>query len=311
MKKIVYILILLPFIFHGTAQAQSAKQYFKAGDDFAKANNYTDAITQYTKAIELEPDYDKAYTQRASAFSRIGEHKNAAEDYDRALVFDAKDEELFYFSGNEWHLYGDNPVALERLTIAIQMKSNFLEAYRVRWAVNMALLRYKEALEDGKRCLKLKKDGGAYYKLAQVYEKLEMYNEAGEAYRNSLKENDRVVLTHFSYAQLLFQQENYEAAGNELTQVLQMDPLHLEAILLQSQVLSALGNYLKASEILSMASVKYSDEPLIYIYRGDVNSKLNQAAYAIIDYSKAIELDSENAETYYKRGGGYEAIRDY
>ena len=311
MKKIAYILILLPFIISGTIQAQSAKQYFKAGDDFAKANNYSDAITQFTKAIDLDPDYAKAYIQRASAFSRMGEHKNAAEDYDRALVFENKDEELFYFSGNEWHLYGDNPIALDRLTGAIQLKSNFLEAYRVRWAVNMALLRYKEALEDGKMCLKLKEDEGAYYNLAQVYEKLEMYNEAGEAYRNSLNENDRVVLTHFSYAQLLFQQENYEDAGIELTQVLQMDPQHLEAILLLSQVLSAQGSYLKASETLSMASVQYSDEPLIYIYRGDVNSKLNQPAYAIIDYSKAIELDPDNAETYYKRGGAYEEIRDY
>ena len=311
MKKIAYILILLPFILTATVQAQSAKQYFKAGEDFAKANNYAEAIIQFTKAIELDPDYDKAYIQRASAYSRIDEHKNAAEDYDRALVFEEKDEELFYFAGNEWHLYGDNPVALERLTVAIQMKSNFLEAYKVRWGVNMALLRYTEALEDAKRCLKLKEDERAYYNLAQVYEKLEMYNEAGEAYRESLKENGRIAGTHFSYAQLLFRQENYEAAGNELTEVLQMEPQNLEAILLQSQVLSAQGKYLKASETLSMASVLYSDEPLIYIYRGDINSKMNQASYAIIDYSKAIELDPENAEIYYKRGGAYEAIRDY
>ncbi len=69
---------------------------------------------------------------------------------------------------------------------------------------------YKEALEDAKRCLKLKEDEKSYYDLAQVYEKLEMYNEAGEAYRQSLRENNRIVATHFSYAQLMFQQENYE-----------------------------------------------------------------------------------------------------
>ncbi len=311
MKKIAYILILLPLLICASVQAQSAKQYFKAGDDFAKANNYVDAIVQYTKAIELDPDYDKAYIQRASAFSRSGEHKLAAEDYDRALVFEAKDEELFYFAGNEWHLYGDNPIALKRLTVAIQMKSNFLEAYRIRWAVNMALLRYEEALVDAKRCLKLEEDERSYFELAQVYEKLEMYNEAGEAYRQSLRENNRVVATHFSYAQLMYQQENYEVAGSELTEVLHLEPQHLEAILLLSQVLSAKGEYLKASETLSMASVKYADEPLIYIYRGDINSTINQATYAIIDFSKAIELDPENAEIYYKRGEAYEAIRDY
>lgn len=311
MKKRGYILILLPFIITAIVQAQSAKQYYKAGEDFAKANNIADAIIQYTKAIELDPDYEKAYVQRASAYSRSGEHKNAAEDYDRALVFEQNDAELYYFSGNEWHLYGDNPLALVRLTTSINMKNKFLEAYRVRMGVHMALMQYEDALNDGKRCLKLKENERAYYELAQVYEKLEMYNEAEEAYRQSIQKNRRIVATHFSFAQLLFQQESYEDAGNEVNEVLQIDPQHLEGILLQSQILSAMGNYLKASETLSMASVQYSDEPLIYIYRGDINNKMNQSSYAIIDYSKAIELDPENAEIYYKRGEAYEAIRDY
>lgn len=311
MRKTAYILILLPFMIAASVQAQSAKQYFKAGEDFAKAENYTDAIAQYNKALELDPDYEKAYIQRANVYSISGEHKNAAEDYDRALVFEEKDAELFYLSGNEWHLYGDNLLALERLSMAIQLKGNYLDAYRVRWAANMALLKYEEALVDAKRCQKLKDDERAYYNLAVVYEHLEMFYEAGEAYRKSLQKNSKVVATHFSYAQLLYRQENYEAAGNELKQVLQLETQHLEAILLQSQVLSALGKYLEASETLSMASVQYPNEPLIYIYRGDIHSKINQQAYAIIEYSKAIELEPEKAEIYYKRGGAYEAIRDY
>jgi len=311
MKKIGYILILLPLIFTATTQAQSAKQYFKAGEDFAKANNYTDAIIQFTKAVELDPDYDKAYIQRASAYSRIGEHKHAAEDYDRALAFDEKEAELHYFSGKEWHRYGDNPRAMIRLSSAINLKHNFLEAYQVRRDVYIVLKEYEKALEDGKRCLKMKEDDKAYYRLAQIYEHLEMYSEAEEAYRRSIQKNRRVVATHFSYARLLYQQGKYDVAGNEVIQVLQMEPRHLEAILLQSKIYSAQGEYLKASETLSMASVHYSDEPLIYIYRGDIASKMNQAGYAIIDYSKAIELDPESAEIYYKRAGAYEEIRDY
>ena len=311
MQKTAYIWILLSLVITSPVLSQSARQYLKAGDDFAKANKYEDAIVQYTRAIDLDPDNDKVYIQRASAYSRIGDHKSAGEDYDRALVFEKKDAEIYYFSGHEWHLYGDNPLALRRLNMAIELKGNFLEAYQVRLAVYMALGRYEDALGDGKKVLKLKEDENAYFNLAQVYEKLEMYNEAEEAYRESLHENNRVVETHFEYAQLLYQRENYQAASNELNVVLQMDPNHLEGILLQSKVLSALGDYLKASQTLSMASVHYSDEPLIYIYRGDINSKMNQPGYAIIDYSKAIELDPGNAENYYKRGEAYESIQDY
>lgn len=311
MKRSLYILILLPFLVTATVEAQTAKQYFKAGEDFAKANNYQDAIAQFSKAIELDPDYDKAYINRAFAFSRTGEHKSAAEDYDRALVFDDKDEELFYFSGKEWHLAGNNQFALVKLTSAINMKKNFLEAYQVRQTVFMDIEEYDQALADCQKCLKLNDDEQAYFNLAQVYEKLGMLNEAEQAYKSSLQKNRRVVKTHYSYAQLLYSLEKFNEADIEVTQVLQLDPRHLEGILLKSQVLAAQGHYLKASDQLSMASVEYPDVPQIYLNRGDINNKLNQPGYAIIDYTKAIELDPENAETYYKRAGAYESIRDY
>ena len=311
MKRSVYIGMLLPLIFASTLQAQTARQYLRAGEDFTKANNYQDAIAQFTKAIELDPDFDRAYVSRAQAYSWIGEHQKAAEDYDRALVFDEKDEELYYFSGREWHLHGNNQFALTKLTTAINMKKNFEEAYKVRQAVYMEMEEYEKALEDCLVCLKLNDDEQAYFHLAKVYEKLGMDPEAEEAYKMSLQKNRRVVETHFSYAQLLFRLEKFDQAGLEVTQVLQLDPRHLEGILLESQVLAAQGNYLKASDNLSMASVEHPDEPRIYLYRGDINTKLNQPGYAIIDYSKAIELDPENALLYYKRAGAYEAMRDY
>ena len=311
MKKTLYIWIMLPFMFAATVQAQTARQYFRAGEDFTKANNYQDAIVQYTRAIELDPDYDKAYVNRALAYSRTGEHQNAAEDYDRALVFDDKNEELYYFSGKEWHAAGNLQFALVKLTAAINSKKNFLEAHQARYHVYMDLEEYEKALEDCQVCLKINDDEQAYFNLARVYEKLGMDNEAEEAYRNSLQRNRRVVETHFYYAQLLYRLEKYNEAAMEVTQVLQLDPHHLEGILLQSQVLAAQGDFLKASDQLSMASVEFQDEPRIYLYRGDINNKLNQPGYAIIDYSRAIELDPENAVLYYKRAGAYEAIRDY
>jgi len=292
-------------------QAQSAKQYNKAGDDFAKSMNYVDAIEQYTKAIELDPDFEKAYISRAGVYSRSGDHEKAAMDYDRAVVFDEKETELYYLSGNEWHLHGNNELALKKLTYAIQLKKNFLEAFQVRSEVYMQLEKYELALEDCKRCLKLKEDDRTYYNLAQVYEKLEMFSEAEEAYKMSINMNRRLVQTHFAYAQLLFSREKYNEASNSIMQVLQLEPKHLEGILLQSLILAAQGSYPKANEVLSMASIDYPDEERIYIYRGDINSRMNQASYAIIDYGKALELNPDNAQVYYKRGGAYEEIRDY
>jgi len=311
MNKISYILIVLLAMTTTVVQSQSAKQYYKAGEDFSRALNYKDAIVQFSKAIELDPDFDKAYISRAGAYSNIGEHKNAAEDYDRALVFEEKEPELYFFSGKQWHLHGNYEMAVSKLSLAIELKKNFLEAYEVRSQVYMVLGNYDLALEDCLRCLKLEEDENSYYNLARVYEKLEMLDDAEEAYKNSINKNRRIVRTHFAYASLLYEREKYTEANNSITQVLQLEPYHLEGILLQSQILSAQGSFPKASEVLSMASIEYPDEERIYIYRGDINKQMNQPAYAIIDYSKAIELNPDNPEIYYKRAGTYEEIRDY
>ena len=191
------------------------------------------------------------------------------------------------------------------------MKNNFLEAYQIRSAVLMELNRYQEALEDCRKCLKIKEDEKGFYMLARVYEKLDMVPEAEEAYRKSILENRRVAGTHYALANLLYKKENYAEAYTSVSQALQLDQGNFEGLLLQSKILAAQLNYPKAIEVLSIASIEYPDEPDIFLLRGDYYTALNQSANALVDYSRVIELNPKLAEVYYKRAGAYEAIRDY
>ena len=311
MKRFTIILLLFPLMGTIMLQAQSAKQYFKAGEEFAKKMNYKDAIEQYSNAVELDPDYDKAYIQRAMAYTKLEEFEKAATDFDRAIVFNEKDADLYYYSGMAYHLQGKSNIALTKLNKAIDMKNNFLEAFQARSVVLMDLERYQEALEDCQKCLKIKEDEKSYYNLGQVYEKLEMYNEAESAYRNSIDKNRRIVGTHYALASLLYNRGNYAGAYSSVMQVLQLEPKHKQGLLLQGKILAAQKNYPKAIEVLSLASIEYPDEPEIYLQRGEYYTLLNQGAFAIIDFTKVIELDPNLAEVYYKRAGAYEEIRDY
>jgi len=311
MKRLITILTLLLTMGNMMIFAQSSKQYMKAGEEFARKMSMDDAIDQFSKAIELDPDFDKAYIQRAIAYSKLKEYKKAAQDFDRAIVFNEKDGELYYLSGFCYYQLGENQVALDRLSSAIDLKNNFQEAYQERSVVLMDLRRYQEALEDCRKSLKIKEDEKGYFNLAQVYEKLEMYPEAEEAYRRSIEENPRVVETHFSLARMLYVTEDFSDASISINQVLQLDPLNLEGILLQSQILAGQKNYPKAIEVLSMASIEYPDEPRVFRQRGDYYRAMNQAANAVTDYTRAIELDPGMADVYYKRAGAYEVTRDY
>ncbi len=310
MKRFVLILFVLP-LFSVLLLAQSAKQYYKAGEEFAKKMNFKDAIEQFNRAIELNPDYGKAYVQRASSYSKLGDYGHAAEDYDRALVFNEKNAELYYFSGEAHFRQGQNSIALRKLNAAVKLKGNFLQAYQVRTVVYLELKKYDQALEDCKKCLRLKEDDQGYFNLARVYENLEMFDEAEQAYMKSISKNKKVAGTHFALAKLQYDRKKYNEAYKSITQVMLLNPKGLDGILLQSQIFAAQGNFPKAIEVLSMASIEYPNEPRIFIYRGDFNTLMNQASYSIIDYSKAIELSPDKAEIYFKRAGAYEDIRDY
>ena len=65
MKRFFFIAVLLTF-FVSIISAQSAKQYFKAGQEFAKKMNYKDAIAQFDRVVEMDPDYEKAYFNKGA-----------------------------------------------------------------------------------------------------------------------------------------------------------------------------------------------------------------------------------------------------
>ena len=47
------------------------------------------AIADYTSAIELDPDYARAYNNRGNARATLGDLEQALEDYDRALELES------------------------------------------------------------------------------------------------------------------------------------------------------------------------------------------------------------------------------
>ncbi len=93
---------------------------------------------------------------------QLKDYEKASIDFDRAIVFNEKDGELYYLSGNAYYQLGDNEIALDRLNNAIDFKNNFLEALQVRSLVLMELRRYKEALDDCRKSLRIKEDEKGY-----------------------------------------------------------------------------------------------------------------------------------------------------
>ena len=59
---------------------ECAEMYYNRGLAHSKKGEVELAIADYTKAIELKPDYTDAYYNRGGAFLRLGEREKAKSD---------------------------------------------------------------------------------------------------------------------------------------------------------------------------------------------------------------------------------------
>ena len=65
-------------------EQKTAKEYFDSGYEKAKAQDYYGAISDFTKAIELNPNYTKAYINKGYSKYSLGDLTGACADYKKA-----------------------------------------------------------------------------------------------------------------------------------------------------------------------------------------------------------------------------------
>ena len=71
------------------------KAYLQRGFCKNLIKDFTGAIADFTKVIELDPNHQWAYVSRGSAKNKTGDYQSAIDDFNRALELDPKDQEAY------------------------------------------------------------------------------------------------------------------------------------------------------------------------------------------------------------------------
>ena len=92
MKKLLLTLTLLvSFVSFG----QTSTEYFNSGYDTADVKDHYGAISDYTKAIELDPNYANAYNNRGASKENLGDLNGACADWKKAAELGSADSKLW------------------------------------------------------------------------------------------------------------------------------------------------------------------------------------------------------------------------
>ena len=310
--KTLSLIILSAFLLSTlTLSAQNPKRYYKTGEEFILAGNYKDAVNQLTRAIELQPDMDKAYLARANAYEHLGMPLEAAEDYDRASTFLEKKPEPFYNAGKLYFELGEYEKSIDRLDKAILIKRNFLEPYQIKTRVLMAQDKNEEAIRVCGLALTLKESSENYYYHGLVQMKLGNLEAAERDFVNAVAENRRNAEALRVLADVRIQLSKTDFALRNINSAIQLEPENTEGYVIRSKAYVKKLNYPKAIDDVSKVILMNPESAGMYFLRGVYYQEFTQHNNAINDFTKTLMLEPDNAEALYKRAWSNEQVANY
>ena len=92
---LVILLPLLTISFVYYERYKDAKAYFNRGLAYYDKGQYDQAISEYSKALEINPRYALAYNDRGNAYQSKGQNGQAISDYSKAIELNPKDHKAY------------------------------------------------------------------------------------------------------------------------------------------------------------------------------------------------------------------------
>ncbi len=311
MKKHLKLTCLILILSSTFIFGQNAKQYFKAGQDFIATNNYKDGIEQFSKAIEISPNYADAYIERANAYEKINELNKAADDYNRALVFENKTPEVYYGAARINYKLGNFKEAKDYINKSLELRSKFLEALQLQVKILIELEEYMNALTAAKKAIILKDNAYNNYYHGIVSEYLKNYNQAEIDFQKAIAKNRRFVEPYIAIARLRLNMNKLNQAIENCNTAIELDKDNTDAYLVRSQVYIKMLEFPKAIDDISKNIIIDPENEEMYLVRGTYYQQYAQHQNAINDFTKVIMMDDKCSEAYYKRAYSFEQIANY
>ncbi|MBP8094798.1 MAG: tetratricopeptide repeat protein [Saprospiraceae bacterium] len=252
------------------------------GDEWAhnkkgvKSKNIEHSIAEFTKAIEINPEFALAYSNRAYSFFKLKNYLNSIKDYSKAIDLDPSHQKLGSYVQRgicKLNLSDYNGAILD-FTESIELYISTLTNYHPEFRIVK------------RKSLQVE----AYYFRAKSKVKIKDYKGAIDDYSKAIEINPEFV---WAYSERGF------AKGHSYTEI------HDEVKkLINGDYIGAISDYSKAIEL-------NKNEAKFYNSRGSMKVRIRNFQDAVVDFTKAIELNPENANSFFNRGKTKNLLEDY
>lgn len=199
----------------------NAVDWFKKGLLTYKTKYNQDAMKAFDKAIEIDPNYARAYAGRASIY-------------------------------NDWGKY---PQALKESEQAVKIDPNLAWGFNMRGWAHIGLLNYQKAIEDLNKAIELApKYAWPYCNRSWAYFMLKNYHQALEDANSAIEIDPELRQAYYRRGRALASTNNLQDAIKSFDKTVQHDPTFSWAFLHRGYSLLKLGKTEEAVEDFKRAA---------------------------------------------------------
>jgi tetratricopeptide (TPR) repeat protein len=269
-------------------------------DDFIRA------ATVFTGCILKRPDHGHAYCCRGHAYSNLDHYEEAVADYCRALELDPQNADTWYSRGRAYLKGGRPDKALPDLSKAVELNPTHAPAWANRGVAYNKLGQPDKAVADYSRAIGLDPTDASFWNARGVsYTRLGQPGKALADCSKALELDPKCVSAWANRGVAQDRLGQPKQAVADYSRALELDPTHALAWANRGAAYNALGQPDKAVADCSRAIKLNPKLALAWYNRAVAYNKLDQPAKALADCSRAVELDPTGADPWHTRGVAY------
>lgn len=241
----------------------TAAQWVDKSYNFSMSGDYNKAIECANKAIQLNPENDKAWNNLGAAYYYLKNYNKAIEYANKASQLNPKNDSAWNNLGNAYSSLGDYNKAIEYLNKAIQLNSKNASAWNNLGLTYYSLGDYNKTIEYCNKAIQLNPKNDS------------AWNNLGFAYKNL---------------------GNYDKSIEYLNKAIQLNPKSYSALNNLGWVYNELGDYNKAIEYLNKAIQLNPKNDMAWNNLGVAYYYLKNYNKALDCFNKAVELNPNDAD---------------
>lgn len=275
--------------------------WFMLGNEYFKVGKFPDAIREFSRALELKPDYDLAIINMANAYRRMGQDDAALAGYERYVMVDPKNAFVRYQIGEIYLDRGDHARAETEFSQALSIDPKLASAIVATAVIAFQRGQPQQSEKLLKEALALKADVRlAHFNLALIAESRGDDGGADAAYQTELTLHPTAYKAAFNLGRLKMRLGRAPEAVSLYQKAVEINPLFAEGFFYLAKARLDEGRALEEAESYARKGLSIEPEgptsPLGHFVLGGILMRRGQPAEAERELAKGLALEAKLAK---------------